>query len=331
MKFKSVFALSVYFIPFAFILFSGTTSIPLLFGCFIVMGFGKTFIGTSVMHDALHGSYSKNKWVNSIMGTSAYILGADPDMWKLQHNVLHHTYTNIEHADEDIAPRFVLRFTPHQPKYWFHRFQHIYAPIFYSLTTIIWITFKDFVKLHDYWKKGLVRSKAAYRVHLAKIIAVKIGYYAVFLGLPLMIIQAPVWMIICMFISMHLVTGLLLTLIFQCAHVVPSSQFIMQEEEAIDQNWSVHQIFTTSNYSMKDPLFLWCFGGLNFQVEHHLFPHICHVHYPEISKIVQQTTAEYNLPYHSQSNFGAALGIHFSLLKTLGKKQDLKKLTPSLA
>jgi len=326
MVIKSVVALSLYFVPYAVMLLSGITNIPLLFTLWLLMGLGMTFIGTSVMHDALHGSYSQKKSVNALMGFSAVVLGIDASLWKLQHNVLHHTYTNIEHADEDIQPRFVLRFTPNQPRKWFHRFQHIYAGFFYSISTLVWITVKDFIKLFNYRKKGLIKSGKAFRGHFMVIVFHKLLYYFAFLILPILVLPVTARLTFLMFISMHMLTGLLITLIFQTAHVMPTSDFVEQEQQAIDQNWLVHQIYTTSNYAMKNKVLSWFIGGLNFQIEHHLFPNICHIHYPKIAQIVQQTTREFNLPYHAQKSFRLAIANHFRMLRELGNRDTIYPL-----
>lgn len=317
---KTVAALSLYLLPFGLLLSGLVTSIPLMFLMWMLMGLGMAFIGTSVMHDALHGSYSNSKSVNTFLGWSAMLLGADGEMWKIQHNVLHHTYTNIEDADEDIQPRYVLRFSPHQPLRWFHRYQHVYALFFYSISTLVWITAKDFKKLADYSDKGLIKPKAKKRL-LRGIILRKVMYYAIFLALPLWLVPAPAWLIGLMFISMHFTASLLLSLIFQPAHVMPSSEFIMQDEEEIEQNWNVHQLTTTTNFGMNNRMLGWFIGGLNFQIEHHLFPNVCHVHYANLSKIVQETTAEFNLPYYAKSSFSGAIADHFKMLKALGRDE----------
>lgn len=317
---KTVAALSLYLVPFGLLLSGLITAVPVMFLMYILMGLGMAFIGTSVMHDALHGSYSKNKAVNSFLGLSAMLLGADGEMWKVQHNVLHHTYTNIEDADEDIQPRYVLRFSPHQPLRWFHRYQHIYAIFFYCISTLVWITAKDFIKLAHYTEKGLVKQKERKRL-LQGIILRKVIYYSLFLALPMWLVPAPVWLIGLMFISMHFTASLLLSLIFQPAHVMPSSEFIMQDEEEIEQNWNVHQLSTTTNFGMNNRLLSWFIGGLNFQIEHHLFPNICHVHYAKLSKIVQETTAEFNLPYYAKATFAGAIADHFRMLKALGRDE----------
>ncbi len=316
---KTVTMLAIFLIPFAFILLSGISNIWLLLPFWVMMGFGKAFIGMSVMHDALHGSYTKRSKVNRLIGLSAYMIGANPTMWKIQHNVLHHTYTNIEHADEDISPRFVLRFSPHQPRYWFHKFQHLYATFFYGISVVMWVLQKDFLKLFEYADKGLIARGQQYRRVLTSIILHKIGYFSMYLLLPMLLLPVPPWLVILMYLAMDVTAGIVLTFIFQTAHVMPNSHFVEQEEEKIADEFAVHQLRTTTNYGTRNKILFWFSGGLNFQVEHHLFPEICHIHYPKIAPIVRKTAEEFGLPYHELRGFRVALRYHFSMLKALGK------------
>ncbi len=316
---KSIFALSIYFALYATAMFSGIDHLGVMFGLWMGMGLSVCFIGVAVMHDALHSSYSRNKNVNRLMSFSAVVIGVDPKLWQLQHNVLHHTYTNIEGADEDIADRYVLRFSPHQQRRWFHRFQHIYAIFFYGLSTVIWVMFKDFVKPYRYHKKGLIKGGKELRNQYILTISRKLGYYVAFLVLPMLILPYAWWMTVLLFLAMHFVTGVALTLIFQTAHVIPSSEFMDPEDEIIEENWAVHQLVTTANFATDNKFLTWMIGGLNYQVEHHLFPNICHVHYPRIAHIVRQTAAEFNLPYYSQKTFLVAIWNHFRMLRQLGQ------------
>jgi len=319
MKLKTVSALLLYFGPFIAIILAGFESLAVLWALWIVMGVGKAFMGTSVMHDALHGAMSGKKPINRLFGFSSVALGADARMWKIQHNVLHHTYTNVENGDEDIEVKYLLRFSPNQPLYWYHKYQHLYAVFFYAVSTFFWATGKDFMKLAQYKKKGFVTSKGEYNGRLAKIIFGKILYFSVFLVLPLLLVNIPAWLTILMFLTMHTVAGVALSITFQLAHVVPSSEFVVAEGEEIKQNWSVHQLLTTCNFAPKSKIVGWFTGGLNFQIEHHLFPNICHIHYPKLSKIVQETAAEFNIPYHMQDTLLAAVKSHFKMLKDLGR------------
>ncbi len=331
MVIKSVFALSLYLGSYIILIGTGVTTLPQQFILWTLMGIGTVIIGTSVMHDSLHGSYSKDRFINRLMGASAYLIGVDPRVWKIQHNTLHHTYTNIEHADEDIAPRYVLRFSPFQERYWFHRYQHIYAIFFYSIFTLLWISLKDIFKLINYRREGLVKSDRLFWQYLSEQIFFKGTYQIVFLWVPVFVLDQPIWLTFLMFVHMHFVTGFMLSVIFQTAHVMPTSHFIEQEEKEVEENWSVHQLYTTSNYAMDSKLITWLFGGLNYQVEHHLFPNVCHVHYPEISKIVRATAQEYNLPYYAQPTMWAAFYYHFGMLKELGRSDQVGIVTYPLS
>jgi len=319
MAFKSIIILSIYIIPYLIMLLVGVSNILFLCFIWIMMGLGKALIGTSVMHDALHGSYSEKKYVNTFMHFSALIIGVYPKTWKLQHNILHHTYTNIDHADDDLTPIGALRFSPNQEHKWFHRYQHIYALFFYSMVTVAWSVSKDFVKLIKYRRLGLIKSSTAFWKNLSLIILSKAIYFSLLLVLPMIILPLSYWVILLMFLLMHVVTGITLSMIFQLAHIMPSSEFLAQEESLIPQNWHVHQLNTTSNYAMDNKVLSWFIGSLNFQVEHHLFPRICHIHYPQIAKIVQQTTKEFNLPYHYEPTMRGAIVTHFTMLRDLGQ------------
>ena len=322
---KTIILLGTYVTTYFLMLFWAPGQLWIAFGLWFLLGVGKALIGMSVMHDNMHGSYSKKKWVNQLVGgLSTWSIGIDPKIWQIQHNVLHHTYTNIDHADEDIESRYIFRFSPHQPRRWFHRFQHLYAPMFYSLLSLIWIIAKDYVKLFNYKSKGLVKPGAEFTKHLLWVIVRKVFYMAVFIAIPLWILPYSTGAIIGMFLTMHAVTGLILSFVFQPAHVVPTSTFTMTEEKEIQQNWQVHQLLTTSNFGMNNRWLTWLIGGLNYQVEHHLFPNICHVHYPKLSAIVQKTAAEYNIPYYAQRSFRAAIFNHLKMLRDLGRKDEIQ-------
>jgi len=323
MVIKTITILSMYLVPYFLLILGGLTNLGILMLLWIIMGMGKAFIGTTIMHDSIHGSYFKKKWMNSLMEFSATIVGVDKLIWHIQHNVLHHTYTNIEDTDEDILPRIVFRYNTHQPHKWFHRFQHIYAPIFYCVPLLEWITTKDFIKAFDYRRMGLIKKKD-FAWEFTKIVARKVFYWIVFLGVPLMLIQVPIWITALMIFGSHCITGIMLALIFQTAHVVEPVDFVKEESEHIKHSWVAHQLLTTANYGTGNKTLSWFLGGLNFQIEHHLFPDICHVHYPYVAKVVKQTALEFGLPYHEFDTFGGALSSHFTHLKEMGSAKDLQ-------
>jgi linoleoyl-CoA desaturase len=255
-----------------------------------------------------------------------YLLGGLPVNWQYQHNTMHHGYTNIEGYDEDIDPLFLMRFSPHKKLLKIHRFQFIYAWFLYGLMTLSWSTNKDFSQLRTYkLTEAKLNTGKTYNQLLFDLILSKILYYIIFLGLPMLLISQPWYLIIVAFFVMHFTSGIILAVIFQTAHVVTSTNFPLPDENGrIDNNWAIHQLQTTADFSPNSRVFSWFIGGLNYQVEHHLFPNICHVHYRNISKLVKATANKYNLPYNQQGSFISAVYNHIQMLRNLGRKEILQ-------
>jgi linoleoyl-CoA desaturase len=319
---KTIFMFGMYFIPYGLILGGVVSGTAWLLFSVVIMGLGLAGIGLSVMHDANHGAYSKKKWVNTFVGYSMNLIGANAFNWKIQHNVLHHTYTNVHEEDEDISPRGVLRLTPHSDWKWIHKYQHIYAWFLYGLMTITWMTFKDFSRLDKYNKTGLTKMNNAHasREWLV-LIATKIVYVSYIFVIPVLLTPLAWWQILIGIFMMHYIAGFLLAIIFQPAHVIEGSEFPLPDEKnQLENNWAIHQLLTTTNFGNKSRWFSWYVGGLNFQIEHHLFPNICHVHYRKISNIVKDTALEFGLPYKNARTFVDALAGHARLLKQLGSQ-----------
>lgn len=322
MVIKTICMFAMYFVPYILIVTSIITSPWLLIASVVVMSFGLAGIGLSVMHDANHGAYSSKRWVNDLMGYSLNLVGANAFNWKMQHNVLHHTYTNVHEEDEDISPRGVLRLTPHSDWKKIHKFQHIYAWFLYGLMTIVWMVVKDFVRLRRYQLNGLAQKHKANVGKEWMILAfTKIVYITYIFILPLVLTSLPWWQIVVGILGMHYIAGFMLAIIFQPAHVIEGAEFPLPDEDrSLENNWAIHQLLTTTNFGNKSRWFSWYVGGLNFQIEHHLFPNVCHVHYRKITGIVQATAEEFGLPYKSAETFIGALRGHARLLKQLGAK-----------
>lgn len=321
---KTVVMLTVFFVPLI-IINTGIIAGPLLlFALYIISGLGMAGIGMGIMHDAIHGSYSKNSKINKYMGYTMNLIGASATVWKIQHNVLHHTYTNIHEADDDInAPAF-LRFTPHSKQYWIHKFQYLYVWFFYGLSTISWVTTKDYVRINRYRNMGFFSKSGEFRRELIKMTSWKVLYYTFALIMPLVMVPLAPWIIILAFVAMHFVTGLSISLVFQTAHVMPDTSFPQPNSEGlIHNNWNLHQLATTTNFAPRSRFFSWLIGGLNYQVEHHLMPHVSHVHYRKLAPIVKQTAEEFGIPYLSKNTFVAALWDHAKMLYQLGRANKL--------
>jgi linoleoyl-CoA desaturase len=290
----------------------------------ILMGIGMAGIGMNVMHDGNHGSYSTKSWVNKLMGGTIYVLAGNVYNWQVQHNVLHHTYTNIHGHDEDLDAGKIIRFTKEAEWRRFHKFQHYYSVFLYGLLTFNWALTTDFRQMRSYLKRKLSYGEAkSPKMLWTTLIITKIIYVAIWIVLPI-IFGVTWWKVLVGFFVMHYTAGLILSIVFQLAHVVDETTNPVPDENGeIENTWAIHQLYTTANFAPKNKIVNWFTGGLNHQVEHHLFPHISHVHYGKIADIVKQTANECNLPYHEFKTMRSAVVAHFKHLRDLGMKPGL--------
>lgn len=298
----------------------------------LVMGIGTAGIGFSIQHDANHGAYSANPRVNQILGFSLNLIGGNAFTWKIQHNILHHTYTNIYDMDEDLDAGILVRLSPNAPLKSYHKKQHYFAFFLYGLVTLFWLLVKDFKKIKRYngGSNSAYQKKHPFSEYLILAVS-KTVYIGHMIVLPLVLLDITWWQFIIGFLSMHLLTGVILSLVFQLAHVVDGPEQPMPDENGtIDNAFAVHQLMTTSNFDMKNPLINWYVGGLNFQIEHHLFPKICSIHYPALSPIVQRVAAKHNIPYYYQDTMAEAIYSHYQMLKKLGNPEKENIIIPEL-
>jgi len=287
--------------------------------CSLFLGFILACIGFNVMHDANHGSYSSRKWVNELLGLTLNALGGNSFIWKQKHNIIHHTYTNIDGIDDDIAKSPFIRMCSSQRWVPAHRVQHIYTPLLYGLSSMIWILFQDFEK---YFRKKIVDTpltKMSANDHVIFWVS-KVLYLLFYIAIPVVLMGWQSWLVF--FLCMHIGLGFTLSIVFQLAHVVEETTFesVSDDAKLIENEWAIHQIKTTSNFSPNSRIISWFAGGLNYQIEHHLFPRVSHIHYPALSKIVQAECAAFHLPYNNLPTFKAAVTSHFRFIRVLGKK-----------
>ncbi len=293
---------------------------PPVLGLFLCALLGFTFasIGFNIMHDACHGSYSSRKWVNNVLGLSLNVIGGNAFFWKQKHNIIHHTYTNIDGLDDDIAQSSLLRQSPTQKWRPIHRYQHIYLTFAYSLLLFMWVGVGDFKK---YFKKRVNNTALPpmdRKEHITFWVS-KLFYAIVYIIIPILAVGFWPWVI--GYVTMGLVTGVIISYVFQLAHAVEGPEFeaVGLEDKVIETEWAVHQVKTTANFARDNKVLSWFVGGLNFQVEHHLFPRISHVHYPAISKIVEEHCRKFQLPYHCFPKLRKAVASHVRTMKMLGQ------------
>ena len=283
----------------------------------VLIGLATAAIGFNIQHDGGHDAYSNYAWVNKIMAMTLDMIGGSSYQWRWKHAVFHHTYVNITGQDTDIAVGPIGRLTPHQRRFWFHRWQQFYLWPLYGLLAINWHLIGDFrdVTLGRVGEHRVPRPKGR---DLAIFITSKVFFLTVAFGIPLCF--HPLWVVASFYGTAALVLGMVLSTIFQLAHCVEQAEFPLPQPESgrIENAWAIHQVETTVNFARKSRVAAWLLGGLNFQIEHHLFPRICHVHYPAISKLVEQTCREFGVKYNEHKTFRAGVASHFRWLRRMG-------------
>lgn len=280
----------------------------------ILLGMNLAVLGFNVMHEGGHQSFSKYAWVNSMAAYFLNGLGGNTYFWKVKHNVNHHTYTNVAGIDSDINVEPFMRLHPNQPKQVAHRYQHIYCFALYGISYIAWVFYEDFVKYFSGKIAVHMARKALPTKEHFVFWTTKIYYVFIYLALPIMMLG---WLkALVGFLIVTFVCGLFISIVFQLAHVVEDTDF--PTESKIVKEWAVHQVVTTSNFGTKSKFLFWLLGGLNFQVEHHLFPRVSHIHYPQISRIVKETCREFGIAYHEYTSMARAFVSHLIYLRKMG-------------
>ena len=283
----------------------------------VLLGLCAAEIGLGIQHDGGHRAYSSHAWINRLMAMTLELIGGSSYLWRWKHGVFHHTYVNVTGHDTDIDLGSLARLAPHQRRLAFHRWQHLYLWPLYGLLAIKWQCLDDFRKL----LLGRINQHAVPRPRgweLVLFVAGKVVFFALAFGIPLRFHSPEV--VLCYYAISGIVTGFLLSVVFQVAHCVEEAEFPVPRASTgrIDHAWAVHQAETTVDFSRRSRIISWLVGGLNFQIEHHLFPRISHVHYPAISRLVEQTCQEFGIRYMVHSSFWAGIVSHFRWLRRMG-------------
>lgn len=306
-------AKSVFLVAFTATLMIITAIVPFAFALLttLLVGACIAFIGFNVGHDAIHLSYSKHGWVNAVLGRSFDVMGGASKTWQRSHNIVHHTFTNVRGVDSDLEPGPWMRFYPKDKRpHFLHRFQGVYAFFLYGFTSLVWVFKKDFVQL--------IEQKAGPRL-VVDVLSGKLAHFALFLGLPLLFSGHAWWMTLVLYVMMLAAAGVTLATVFQLAHVVEGVEFPMHPESGeMKEPWAENVMRTTADFGLT-PLTTFFTGGLDHQIEHHLFPRICHVHYPDIAPIVKQCAHDHGLPYLHSGSFLSALASHVRQMTKLGR------------
>lgn len=312
---KTAIIFSLYFFAYGMILSNDYAGWALI-GWYTLLGFSMGLLGFNFSHDVIHGAFFPSAKWNKIFGYVFDFNGESSYVWRVSHNFQHHTYTNIPGHDEDIDKAILMRFSPTDKLYFFHRFQYLYALPLYAFTTLNWAVHSDYNWFFGELKKGSIPGKEIFLFFLFK----ALNLFA-FMFLPMMLLSAPWWQIVLGFVFMHFGGGTFTALVFQLAHLVEGVEFPLTDQEGkINRPWAEHELRTTSDFATDSAFLAYWLGGLNYQVVHHLFPYVCHVHYPALCPILKKTAVEFGIPYHAQPTFGAAILSHLRTLKRFGRE-----------
>lgn len=287
------------------------------------LGLAVAGIGFNVQHDGGHGAFSRKKLGNRLTARALDLVGGSSYIWNYKHNIFHHHYTNVEGVDDDLRAEPFLRLAPGQPRYWFHRFQHLYVWLLYAFFPPKWAWIDDL--------RDVIRGRAAgHRIERPKgwDLAWLLGAKLLFAGwtwvIPLLLHSW--WQVLAIYGFVALVVGTTIGTVFQLAHCVEEAEIVKRPEgqERMQRSWAEHQLATTADFAPRSRFLSWYLGGLNFQVEHHLFPRVCHIHYPELARVVSGVCAESGVPHHTHPSLWRALRSHVRFLKRMGRPDPVQ-------
>ncbi len=284
----------------------------------VSLGLAIAGIGMAVMHDANHGAYSRNPTVNRWVGYSLDAMGASSFIWRTKHNTLHHTWTNIGGMDDDLELGLLSRMSPHQKWLPMHRGQHIYMWVLYCLLLPKWVVFDDFYNIAIGRVGPLQLPKMTARDWVVMLTGKALH---ITLGWVIPLLLYPWYFVVPMYFLVCAVVGVTLATTFQLAHCVSEAEMVpIPASGRLTDDWASHQLKTTVDFAPRNKFLSWYMGGLNFQVVHHLFPKVCHLHYPALAKLVEATARENGLVYLVQPKLKGALHAHYAWLKTMGQR-----------
>lgn len=304
---------------YALLLLFGGTSPSLAVALTVSLALATAGIGFSVMHDANHGAYSRSARVNRAWGLALDFVGASSYLWRFKHNVHHHTYANIDGMDADIDGEPFLRLAPSQRLRAVHRYQHVYAWLLYGVLAVKWWFVDDVVDLVR-GRIGQLPFPRPRGRELAAFLAGKAVFLAWAVVVPVLVFRSG-W-VAPLFLLGALTLGVVLATVFQLAHAVPDAEFHAAGpgDQRMQTGWAEHQVRATVDFAPANRLLGWYIGGLNFQIEHHLLPDVCHVHYPALAGVVEATCVAHGVPYRTQPTLRAAIAAHYRFLRALGRR-----------
>jgi linoleoyl-CoA desaturase len=302
--------------------------IALFLLCFIVFGLVSVLFIFNFAHDFSHNTvFKKKKWNQLGFFTLFTMVGAHAEGWKQRHVSAHHYAPNVEGYDSDLEISGLIRMTPTGKEKWYHRFQHWYAPLAYTIYSLYWIFVKDILIL---FTKDQNESKKGVGYHLTFWVQ-KLTYLSYLVLLPLLFSQQSWAVVLLGFLLMHVVLSLFLLFTFLMTHHVEGVAYPKVDNSGyINESWLMNQVKSSNDFHPFSPLANFIFGGFNNHIAHHLFPNIHHVHYPKLNTILYQVLNEHNIS-PNQTTYLGGIKSHLRHLKKLSKIGHNTIETPNIA
>ncbi|MHB8469295.1 MAG: fatty acid desaturase family protein [Gaiellaceae bacterium] len=283
--------------------------------CLAGLVLGSIITAFCVQHDANHGAYFRTRRANHLMGwTADALLGFSSYTWRVKHNIAHHTYTNVDGYDDDINQTPFLRLAPAQaPKPWY-RLQWLYVWPLYCVMVLRWQIGGDAAAL----VRGRI-ARSSVRAPRSVDWLGLVGGKAIFAGWAIVVplFVYPWWVVAAGYVTFTMAVSFVAAVTFQLAHSVEGTDMVAPAD--VTSEWAKHQVETTVDFCPRNAVLTWLLGGLNFQIEHHLFPRVQHTHYAHIAAIVQRNCARHGIRYTAQPSLRAALRAHARHLRAMGR------------
>ena len=278
------------------------------------VAFAASALGFGVFHDANHHTLFQRASLNLRAARfCSVLLGPSRHFWVHKHQGLHQRQPNVIGWDDDLETRGRLRFSPActwEPRF---RRQELKALCYYGLNTVEWLFWKDLRCLFggrlNKWHALQLNKQERTEFLVCKALYVLLFVLPPFLVLPL------AWAVAA-FVLFHFVLSWVLAVVFQLAHLTPGMEF---DGVRAGDDWALHQLRTTADFATGSRLATWFTGGLNHQIEHHLFPNVAHTHYPGLRPIVRAIAERHGVQCHDLGSIMSALRQHFALLQMLGR------------
>ncbi len=290
----------------------------------ILFGISSLLLVLNIGHDGAHGTLAPGRKFNDAIQMLTFsLVGTDSYLWKVRHVKAHHFSPNVNTFDVDMSENGIVRLTPFQKYYWYYRFQHFYAPFVFGFINIHTMLFYDFRCLLTGRLDNVKLNNLNWQI-LSRFMFLKINFVLVMFVIPYATMDRPWWHIAIGAFVISFVNSIIYVSLFIGTHHCEGIQYPTADERGVmPHGWAYHQVVTALDWLPLSKLANFLAGGSNTHVAHHLFPNISHIHYVQITKIIQEEAERFGIPYN-ESSFLGMIASHYRHLKKMGSRSGLQ-------